>query len=93
MLLALAPSSLLAPCAPPLRRCGGVRCAAAAGGSPADALRADQDLSLIRRGERERGLLQEGQALEMPRRLWLAWYPGHFALIALWLLISGQLTG
>ena len=32
-------------------------------------------------------------ALEMPRRLWLAWYPGHFALIALWLLISGQLTG
>ena len=68
MLLALAPSSLLAPCAPPLRRCGGVRCAAAAGGSPADALRADQDLSLIRRGERERGLLQEGTALEMPRR-------------------------
>lgn len=28
----------------------------------------------------------------MPRRLWLAWYPGHFALIALWLLVSGQLT-
>ncbi|SDO14793.1 TraX family protein [Vreelandella arcis] len=27
----------------------------------------------------------------MPRRLWLTWYPGHFALIALWLLISGQL--
>ncbi|PRY63532.1 TraX protein [Vreelandella songnenensis] len=26
----------------------------------------------------------------MPRRLWLAWYPGHFALIALWLLISGH---
>ena len=68
MLLALAPSSLLAPRAPPPRRCGGVRCAAAAGGSPADALRADQDLSLIRRGERERGLLQEGTALEMPRR-------------------------
>ncbi len=32
-------------------------------------------------------------ALEMPRRLWLAWYPGHFALIALWLLLSGQLAG
>ena len=32
-------------------------------------------------------------ALAMPRRLWLAWYPGHFALIALWLLISGQLAG
>ncbi|HSP31951.1 MAG TPA: TraX, partial [Halomonas sp.] len=28
----------------------------------------------------------------MPRRLWLAWYPGHFALIALWLLLSGQLA-
>ena len=25
----------------------------------------------------------------MPRRLWLAWYPGHFALIALWLWASG----
>jgi hypothetical protein len=68
MLLALAPSSLLAPCAAPARRCGGVRCAAAAGGSPADALRADQDRAFIRRGERERDLLQEGQALEMPRR-------------------------
>ena len=65
MLLALAPSSLLAPRAPPR---GGVRCAAAAGGSPADALRADQDRSLIRRGERERGLLQQGTALEMPSR-------------------------
>ncbi|WP_404471269.1 conjugal transfer protein TraX [Vreelandella venusta] len=31
--------------------------------------------------------------LAMPRRLWLAWYPGHFALIALWLLLSGQLAG
>ncbi|MGB1872762.1 MAG: hypothetical protein ACPHQ8_09055, partial [Candidatus Puniceispirillaceae bacterium] len=50
------------------RRCGGVRCAAAAGGSPADVLRADQDLAFVRRGERERDLLQEGQALEMPRR-------------------------
>ncbi|BBI63142.1 hypothetical protein HSBAA_44480 [Vreelandella sulfidaeris] len=30
--------------------------------------------------------------LAMPRRLWLAWYPGHFALIALWLLLSGQLA-
>lgn len=30
--------------------------------------------------------------LAMPRRLWLAWYPGHFALIALWLLLSGQIT-
>ena len=68
MLLVLAPSSLLAPCAAPPRRCGGVRCAAAAGGSPADALRADQDLAFVRRGERERDLLQEGQALEMPRR-------------------------
>jgi uncharacterized membrane protein YdcZ (DUF606 family) len=28
----------------------------------------------------------------MPRRLWLAWYPGHFALIALWVLFSGQLS-
>ncbi|MCE8017644.1 TraX [Halomonas sp. MCCC 1A17488] len=27
----------------------------------------------------------------MPRRLWLAWYPGHFALIALWLWASGGL--
>ncbi|AQU83108.1 MULTISPECIES: TraX family protein [unclassified Halomonas] len=32
-------------------------------------------------------------AFVMPRRLWLAWYPGHFALIALWLLLSGQLAG
>ncbi|WP_434986319.1 TraX family protein [Vreelandella zhaodongensis] len=30
--------------------------------------------------------------LTMPRHLWLAWYPGHFALIALWLLLSGQLA-
>ncbi|WP_447955971.1 TraX family protein [Vreelandella sp. EE7] len=29
---------------------------------------------------------------QMPRRLWLAWYPGHFALIALWLVISGRLA-
>ncbi|WNL43343.1 TraX family protein [Halomonas sp. PAMB 3264] len=28
----------------------------------------------------------------MPRRLWLAWYPGHFALIALWVVLSGQLA-
>ncbi|WP_346795421.1 TraX family protein [Halomonas sp. Bachu 37] len=27
----------------------------------------------------------------MPRRLWLAWYPGHFALLALWVWASGQL--
>lgn len=27
----------------------------------------------------------------MPRRLWLAWYPGHFALIALWLGLVGAL--
>ncbi|SDL25460.1 TraX protein [Franzmannia pantelleriensis] len=25
----------------------------------------------------------------MPRRLWLAWYPGHFALIAIWLWVIG----
>ena len=42
MLLALAPSSFFAPCAPPPRRCGGVRCAAAAGGSPADTLRRNE---------------------------------------------------
>jgi hypothetical protein len=29
--------------------------------------------------------------LAMPRRLWLAWYPGHFALIALWLWLAGGL--
>ncbi len=29
----------------------------------------------------------------MPRRLWLAWYPGHFALIALWLWGVGGLGG
>ncbi|MGJ7457733.1 TraX family protein [Halomonas sp. MA07-2] len=29
--------------------------------------------------------------LAMPRRLWLAWYPGHFALIALWLWLTGGL--
>ncbi|MBB3231409.1 TraX family protein [Halomonas stenophila] len=28
--------------------------------------------------------------LAMPRRLWLAWYPGHFAAIAVLLLILGQ---
>lgn len=27
----------------------------------------------------------------MPRRLWLGWYPGHFAAIALWLGIAGGL--
>lgn len=27
----------------------------------------------------------------MPRRLWLSWYPGHFALIALWLWSTGGL--
>jgi hypothetical protein len=27
----------------------------------------------------------------MPRRLWLAWYPGHFAAMALWLWLAGQL--
>lgn len=27
----------------------------------------------------------------MPRRLWLSWYPGHFALIALWLWLAGGL--
>lgn len=27
----------------------------------------------------------------MPRRLWLAWYPGHFMLIAAWLWASGSL--
>ncbi|PXY00147.1 TraX family protein [Halomonas sp. LBP4] len=27
----------------------------------------------------------------MPRRLWLTWYPGHFALIALWLWLSGTI--
>lgn len=26
----------------------------------------------------------------MPRRMWLAWYPGHFAVIALFLLAVGQ---
>lgn len=30
-------------------------------------------------------------AVSMPRRLWLAWYPGHFALIALWLWWVGGL--
>ncbi|MDN6180645.1 MAG: conjugal transfer protein TraX [Halomonas subglaciescola] len=28
--------------------------------------------------------------LKMPRRMWLAWYPGHFAVIALYLLAVGQ---
>lgn len=27
--------------------------------------------------------------LKMPRQLWLSWYPGHFALIALWLWLTG----
>ncbi|PMR72896.1 TraX family protein [Billgrantia endophytica] len=30
-------------------------------------------------------------AFVMPRRLWLGWYPGHFALIALWLWLVGGL--
>lgn len=30
--------------------------------------------------------------LRMPRRLWLGWYPGHFAAIALWLWVSGGLS-
>ncbi|TLF48195.1 TraX [Halomonas urmiana] len=29
--------------------------------------------------------------LGMPRRLWLGWYPGHFAAIALWLWLAGGL--
>jgi hypothetical protein len=29
----------------------------------------------------------------MPRRLWLTWYPGHFALIALWLWGVGGIGG
>ena len=28
----------------------------------------------------------------MPRRLWLGWYPGHFAAIALWLWLAGGLS-
>lgn len=28
---------------------------------------------------------------KMPRRLWLGWYPGHFAAIALWLLATGAI--
>ncbi|MFG6666960.1 TraX family protein [Halomonas sp. HNIBRBA4712] len=28
----------------------------------------------------------------MPRRLWLAWYPAHFALIAVWVVVSGRLA-
>ncbi|APE30306.1 TraX [Halomonas aestuarii] len=28
---------------------------------------------------------------QMPRRLWLAWYPGHFAAMALWLWLVGTL--
>lgn len=35
--------------------------------------------------------LTPGVPAPMPRRLWLAWYPGHFALIALWLWASGGL--
>lgn len=30
-------------------------------------------------------------AWEMPRKLWLSWYPGHFALIAIWLWFVGGL--
>lgn len=29
--------------------------------------------------------------IQMPRRLWLAWYPGHFALIAMWLGVNSHL--
>ncbi|QJQ95956.1 MULTISPECIES: TraX family protein [Halomonadaceae] len=36
-----------------------------------------------------RGVPQVG--VVMPRRLWLAWYPGHFALIALWLWLVGAI--
>lgn len=32
-----------------------------------------------------------GVMWKMPRRLWLSWYPGHFAVIALWLFISGSI--
>lgn len=28
---------------------------------------------------------------QMPRRLWLGWYPGHFAVIASWLFIAGSI--
>lgn len=35
--------------------------------------------------------LTPGVPAAMPRRLWLAWYPGHFMLIALWLWASGGL--
>ncbi len=35
--------------------------------------------------------LTPGVPSAMPRRLWLAWYPGHFALIALWLWASGAI--
>nr|WP_298249250.1 TraX family protein [uncultured Halomonas sp.] len=30
---------------------------------------------------------------QMPRWLWLGWYPGHFAAIAVWLGASGRLAG
>jgi len=33
------------------------------------------------------------QTLAMPRRLWLTWYPGHFAAMALWLWLVGGLVG
>ncbi|WP_027965869.1 TraX family protein [Halomonas halocynthiae] len=29
--------------------------------------------------------------IPMPRRLWLSWYPGHFAAIALWLFIISRM--
>lgn len=28
----------------------------------------------------------------MPRKMWLAWYPAHFAVIALWVVLSGRLA-
>ncbi len=31
-------------------------------------------------------------SLRMPRKLWLGWYPGHFAAIAAWLLISAAVA-
>lgn len=30
--------------------------------------------------------------LSMPRKLWLGWYPGHFAAIAAWLLLGNSLA-
>ncbi|WP_299233738.1 TraX family protein [uncultured Halomonas sp.] len=36
--------------------------------------------------------LVHGVPFRMPRRLWLAWYPGHFAGIALLLWLTGELA-